>query len=81
MRVSLPLLDFCCTLSPAMVRVLGHLAAGRSVDHHCRTQSDHGGLAATIFALRKRKLLDWEAGELTELGRKVADLVITQRGS
>ena len=54
----------------AQQRVLRNLAAGRAADAHCRTMSDHGGLACTIVSLYRR---GWLAdGEITEAGRIAA---------
>jgi len=55
-------------VSEAQKRVLGHLEAGRQAHHHCRSNSDWGGLSHTLIALRKRGLLDKD-GRLTDAGR------------
>lgn len=56
-------------LSPRMLEVLEHAAEGRPLDTGCRTRAAHGGLSATMFALRHRGLL--RGLGITEAGRQV----------
>lgn len=53
--------------SEAELRVLCNLvAAGRPVDFHCRTRSDHGGLNGALASLHR---YSWLAiGEFTDAG-------------
>jgi len=56
-------------LSKPQRRVLTNLVEGRPIYHGCKGKSFWGGLSHTIYALRRRKLIDAE-GEITDAGRE-----------
>lgn len=47
-------------LTDAQARVLRNLGRGYQSWHHCRCQSDYGGLEGTRRALVRRGLMDWD---------------------
>jgi len=56
--------------TPAQCKVLVNLANGLSAGDHLRTQSEHGGMTATIRAMAKRGWITYDH-ELTDAGREV----------
>jgi hypothetical protein len=59
-------------LSKAQMRVLNNVGEGLKAHHHCRTNSDWGGLSGTLISLRKRGLLADDGG-LTDAGREAIE--------
>lgn len=65
-------------LTDGQKRYLLNLIRGESVNGHCRTQSDYGGLAKVAGSLRKRGLVTLVGGlRLTEEGMRVATALAT----
>lgn len=58
-------------LSRSMQRVLRHMLHGRSPYTGVKGLSEHGGMARTMYALRRRGLLDHN-DELTPAGSSAA---------
>lgn len=58
--------------TPAGLRMLGHIAAGRDAFHGLYGMSEHGGAQATWCALRIRGYIDAHS-KLTDAGRAVVD--------
>jgi hypothetical protein len=59
-------------LSMPMIRVLVNLRLGNRAAHHCRTQSDYGGLHGTMMALMRHGLINRKY-DLLRSGKDVAD--------
>ncbi len=55
-------------LTPGMIDWLKALAAGNNPTAHFRTSAQYGGSNGTVYALKRRGLID-RAGEITTAGR------------
>lgn len=62
--------------TPRMLEVLGWIAKGYGAGYDCNCQSDYGGREGTLFALRKRGLLDRD-NKITEAGRTLLGVPTT----
>ncbi len=59
-------------LSMPQLRALKCLRDNVPTDNHCRSQSDYGGLSATMLSLYQRRLIDKE-NNLTDRGRRAIE--------